>query len=417
MLIFYLQLFLLILLLFLSGFFSGSETALFSLSKLQREKIRQFKPQSGQRINHLLERPRQLIITILLGNEFVNISISSISAGIIIRLLGQETPWVNIYIIVPLLLLLGEITPKTLAINHSENFSAIVAGPLGLFQKIITPVRWLIRNVADGIVNLIVKESVRTGSILTEDVVKTLVAEGEKEGVLDSVEKEFIHRIFDFGDTRLRDVMTPRSNLFCLPVDMALSDMIQEIKKNHYSAVPIYRDNRDNIVGIIFATDLIGLTAEELRDSAKTLQQKLRKPYFVPANKRADELFRTLQREKKSVAITLDEYGGVQGLVTMEDLLEEIFGEIGDEYEIADRSYEKLGPKTYRVDGTLTLEEFNRLFNTDIEYEGVETVGGLVLSLFGELPRPHATILYAELHFTVEKIQANRIKSILVKKR
>jgi len=285
----FIELPLILLLLFFSAFFSASETAFFSLSNLQIEKLVQKKPNKGNKIRNILYQPRQLIITILLGNEFVNIAISSISAGIIITIFGKETPWINIALVLPVLLLFGEITPKTFAIYNNEKFSLFAVTPLIFFKKWITPLRWLIRKVSDKIANIFVKESSRKGSILTEDVVKTIIEEGEKEGVLDTQEKERIYKIFDFGDTKVNEVMTPRSNLFYLPIEMPLTEMIKKIKQKHFSKVPIYKKNHDNIIGVLFATDLIGLSQDKLENSKSTLKKILRKPYFTPDTKRVDE--------------------------------------------------------------------------------------------------------------------------------
>lgn len=413
----FIELPLILLLLFFSAFFSGSETAFFSLSNLQIEKLVQKKPGKGEKIRKILNQPRRLIITILLGNEFVNIAISSISAGIIINIFGQETPWINIALVLPVLLLFGEITPKTFAIYNNEKFSSFAVTPLTFFEKWITPLRWLIRKISDKIANIFVKESSRKGSILTEDVVKTIIEEGEKEGVLDTQEKERIYKIFDFGDTKVNEVMTPRSNLFYLPVEMPLTEMIQKIKQKHFSKVPIYKKNHDNIIGILFATDLIGLPQEKLENSKSTLKRILRKPYFTPDTKRVDELFRTFQRKKISLSVVLDEYGGVQGLVTMEDLLEEIFGEIADEYEKEQKHHEKLADRIFKVKANMPLPDFNILVGSKFTSDEVETIGGLVFSLFGELPQEKMSIKYHNLDFVVEKISGNRIDSLIVKKK
>ena len=416
MLLLYTEIGLILFLLFLSGFFSGSETALFSLTRVQIEKMVLSKEERGKNINRLLERPRRLIITILLGNEFVNISISSISAVIIIGFFGEELPWVNIVIVLPVLLLFGEITPKTLAIRKKESFALFVANPLYLFSRIITPLRWLIRTISDRVVNFFVSESSRTGSILTEDVIKTIVEEGEKEGIIDSLEREYIYNVFDFGDARMDDVMTPRVNMFYLPEEMPLNEMIGEIKKHHFSKVPIYRENRDNIVGVLFANDLLELGADQITQSAKTLQKILRHPYFVPITKRADELFQTFQHRKISVAIVLDEYGGVQGMVSMEDLLEAIFGDITDEFEDDSNQHEKLGESLFRVSANMSIDEFNELLDVELLTDDVDTVGGFVFALFGEMPKVKSSIKHETIVFTVEKIVSNRIDSLLVKK-
>ena len=413
----YVEIFLLPILLFLSGFFSGSETALFSLSRVQVESLLKKNPGKGQKIRNLLERPRRLLITILLGNEFVNIAISTISAALIIQIAGSKFLWINIFIVLPILLLFGEITPKTLAIRNNERFSIFVATPITYFARWIKPIRWLIRNVSDRVVNIFIGEHTETGSILTEDVIKTIIEDGEKEGILDSLERDFIYKVFDFGDVKLDYIMTPRANLFCLPAKMGLQETIHQIKECHYSKVPIYEGNQDNIIGILFATDLIGLSSKEISDSTNTLKKILRAPHFVPVTKRADELFQTFRRKKISIAIVLDEYGGVLGLVTMEDLLEEIFGEITDEFEEEDKLYEKLSDGIFRIKASMPLVDFNRLMGSDLISEKVDTIGGLVFSLFGELPKPKSTINYQNLTFIVDKIVRNRLETIIVRKK
>ncbi len=406
---------LLLVLLILSGFFSGSETALFSLSEYQKKILIRQNLKKGTLITNLLERPRKLIITILLGNEFVNISISTLTAGLIIQLFNKETPWINIAVVLPVLLLFGEITPKTIALRNNITVSSLVAGPLYLFQKIITPVRWVIKHIADMIVHLLIRKRARQTNILTEDVVKELVHESEQEGLIDSSAKKYINNIFDFGDTLLTEVMTPRSNIFSLPDTLTISEIVREVKKVHYSAVPIYAGDMDNIKGLLFTTDLIGLTQTEIEDSKPTLETILRPPYFVPENMRADELFKNLKKSKISVAITLDEYGGVTGLVTVEDLLEKIFGEIYDEFEMAAKHYQKISENVYTVSGEMLLDEFNEVFASNLNNEGMETIGGFVFTLFGKLPEKNTYINFQNFQFQVEKIKNNKIEQIRLK--
>jgi len=198
---------------------------------------------------------------------------------------------------------------------------------------------------------------------------------------------------------------------------MPLTEMIKKIKQKHFSKVPIYKKNHDNIIGVLFATDLIGLPQEKLENSKSTLKRILRKPYFTPDFKRVDELFRTFQRKKISLSIVLDEYGGVQGLVTMEDLLEEIFGEIADEYEKEQKHHEKLDDRIFKVKANMPLPDFNILVGSKFTSDEVETIGGLVFSLFGELPQEKMSIKYHNLEFVVEKISGNRIDSLIVKKK
>jgi len=405
-------------LLILSGFFSGSETALFSLSKVQREKIQSRNPGRGTIINRLLDRPRALIITILLGNEFINICFSALFSLVIIQLIGVKVPWANLLIALPLLLLFGEITPKTLAIKNNERFAGFIARPLINFMRWITPLRWIIRNISDRVVALLVTDVEQRDNILTEDVIRSLLEDSEKEGIIDSLEREMISNVFDFGDLKAEDVMTPRAFIFSLPVTMTLSEMIDVIKTRHISKVPIYEDNIDNIIGVLFATDLIGIATDVHSDKTTptSLRKLLHPPYFIPKNKRVDELFHSFQQKRISVAIVLDEFGGVQGLITIEDLLEEIFGEISDEFEKTDEQFEKISERLYRMRGNLPLDRFNELLNARIPVDEFETIGGFVFSLFAEMPTIKARTVYDGWQFTVEKIENNRIEILLVRR-
>lgn len=409
------QIILLLILLCLSAFFSGSETALFSLSAVHQEKIKRRSSREGRILQELLDQPRTLIITVLIGNEFVNIAFSALCAGLIIKLSQVPVPWINLVVVLPLLLLFGEITPKVLAVTKSETFATFVARPLYLFMRLITPLRWLIRNVADRILNLFIKEERKSEVILNEDLIRTIVGEGEKEGILEAIEREYIYRVFDFGDMKAEDVMTPRALLFSLDIRTPILEIITKIKKYQYSKIPIYDREPDNIVGILFATDLLGLDSHQLKD-LKDLASLLRKPYFIPPSKRIDDLFTIFQRQKISIAIVVDEYGIIQGIITMEDLLEQIFGDIRDGHQVASKNYEVLGENLFRVKATLELSAFNELLGADLHSDEVDTIGGYIFAQFGELPQPRATIIIENMQFTIETIAHNRIESILVKR-
>jgi putative hemolysin len=222
----------------LSAFFSSSETAFFSLNAVQFEQMRRDDNSKLSLIKHLLSEPRRLIVTILIGNEFVNVSASVISASIVIALLGPESKYVNLLIMVPILLLVGEITPKTLALRHNIAFATLQSKPIAVFEKLISPIRWIVRIVSDGITTLIVGKQRTRASIVTEDMLRTLAHEAEQEGVVDYSEARFIDQIFEFSRKTVADVMTPRSAMFCLPVETPISDIISQLAKAGILAFP-----------------------------------------------------------------------------------------------------------------------------------------------------------------------------------
>ena len=397
----------------LSGFFSSSETSLFSLSNIQIEQMRRDQHPRVSLIQQLLSQPRRLIISILIGNELVNVTASVISAAIVIRVLGADKKWINLLIMVPLLLLVGEITPKVLAIRHNIAFASFESRPIEFFTRMTRPLRWVIRNVADLFITLIIGKERSRGNIITEDMVRTLAREAVGEGALDRLEAQFIEQIFDFGNKTLEDVMTPRSDVFFLSVDMPLEKMIVEVCKSRHTKVPIYQEHRDNVCGILHTRDLLGIDIEKFSRDPRRFQGLLRKPYFVPESKLAADLFRTFRERKLSIALTVDEYGGVTGLVSMEDLLECIFGEIhSPSDEVHQFSIKELGAGRYAADGSMPVVEFNKKMGSELSDEWGETIGGLLLHHYGELPPQGDKIDIHQFRFIVTEVEENRIKAI-----
>ncbi len=397
----------------LSGFFSSSETSLFSLSNVQLEQMRRDRHPRIGLIQHLLSQPRRLIITILIGNELVNVTASVISAAIVIKVLGAQNKWINLLIMVPLLLLLGEITPKVLAIRHNIAFAGIESKPIEFFARLIKPLRLVVRTIADWIITLFIGKERSRGNIITEDMVRVLAREAVGEGALDRLEAQFIDHIFDFGNKTLETVMTPRSDIFFLPLDMPIEEIISEVCKSRHTKIPIYQYNRDNVCGILHARDLLGLDTEKFAHDPHRLQKMLTKPHFVPESKLAADLFRTFRERHLSVALTVDEYGGITGLVTMEDLLECIFGEIHSPSDTLARvSIEDLGEGRYTVDASMPVTEFNQEMGSDFSDEWGETIGGLLLHHFGELPPAGATLEFDKFKFSVVEVEENRIKTV-----
>ncbi|MDH3579096.1 MAG: hemolysin family protein [Hyphomicrobiales bacterium] len=403
-------------LLALSGFFSSSETALFSLNKRQLEQMRHDDNPRINLIERLLSEPRRLIVTILIGNEFVNVAASVISAAIVIRLLGAESKLVNLLIMVPVLLLVGEITPKTLAIRNNVPFATFQSRPIELFAQIIAPLRVLIRSIADFFTTLVVGRERIQGSIVTEDMVRTLAREAVGEGVLNPHEARYIDQIFSFGDKTLEDIQTPRSNIFFLSDTLSTKEMFDQIRKTRHTKVPVFHRNRDKIVGVLHSRDLLGADLKKFSKKPDKLIGLLREPYIVSEKKTAAELFRAFRKRKLSVALTIDEYGGITGLVTMEDLLECIFGDIPSPSEAGEKADVKTGADgTRKVKGTMTIEQFNREFGAGLDADAFQTVGGMVLHAYGELPPEGAALNIGTIEFVVVEVSNNRIQELSAK--
>lgn len=410
---FWLELAVFIILLVLSGFFSSSETSMFSLNSIHLEQMRRDRNPRLGLIEQMLSEPRRLIVTILIGNEFVNVAASVISAAMIIELMGADNKMINIFVMVPILLVFGEITPKTLAIKNNIAFATFESKPINVFARLITPIRWAVRIVSEFFTTLIVGKQLSQGNIITEDMVRTLVLDAVGKGALDKTEAKFIHQIFELGSKDLEDLMTPRADITFIAIDDPLEKILSVLRETRQSRIPVYGEHRDDIVGILHARDLLKVELAELDMEPGMLQKLLRKPHFVPESKPALELFDNFRERKRSFALTVDEYGGITGLITMEDLLECIFGDIPSPSDITEQfEVNQLENGHYQIDGSMQLDDFDQRFATAFEVQGVETIGGLVLNKFGELPGEGDCVVIDDYKFTVSRVEHNRITKL-----
>jgi putative hemolysin len=334
-------------LLLVSAFFAGAETALFSMSRASRESLAALGDVGSKRVLALLAHPRRLIVTLIVCNELVNISASSIAASVTAYGLPHVREVAQVAIaaaaMVPLIMLVGEMTPKSIAIRLGEKWARRVSLPLTAFYWLVTPLRWVLSGVAGAILFLLGARTPNKTEGLREEEFRALVDVGSETGELQVAERRLIHNVFEFGDTTVGKVMTPAEKVFSLPYEMPLGRMVESVAHERYSRVPIFRTVRPtgrlarkspaNVewVGILLAKDLVGYAAGRLE--GHTIADLLHPPLFVPRTTKCDHLFREFQRRKTHIALVVDEYGRLAGLVTMEDLLEELFGEIADEKE------------------------------------------------------------------------------------
>jgi putative hemolysin len=394
-----------------SAFFSGSEAALFSLNTVQVERLRERGGVVGRLIASLLQRPTNLIITFLVGNEIVNVALSVAATSFALLLYGQGGEYVAIVATTMILLLFGEVTPKSLAVRYPERISRLVAWPIQTFSLAITPLRWGLRKLVDGVLGA---HAERPISLITATEFKTLVEISEDEGIIDQDERNLIQRVFEFGGHRVSQIMTPRTDIFALEVSEPLAAALPKIKDNRFSRIPVYEGTIDQIVGILYAKDLLPYSRHP--ELEVKLRDLLHAVFFVPESKQIDELLREFQRNKVHMAIVVDEYGGVSGLVTMEDALEELVGEIVDEFDTEEVLCRQIDAQTYVVSARLPMDEFNASLGVSIPREDADTIGGHVFHLFGKLPKRGESVSAHGLTFTVEHIKGTRILEIRVRR-
>ncbi len=413
--VFWVQLAGMVVLLLMSAFFSSSETALFSLKRNHRQALNDQNPIRANVIEKLLAQPRRLIVTILIGNESANVAASTLSAAMIVQAVGGENVYLNLFVMVPVLLLFGEITPKTLAIRHNQKFAMFQAPWVERFAASIAPLRRLVRIAADWIITQLIGVERSEGNLITEDMMRTLAADALKKGALDNTEAEMIHQIFDFGNITAEDVMTPRSDMSAIPLEANLPTVLEDFQSHRHTKIPVYRRNRDDIAGVLFARDLTGLNLSNAQAHLYDFQSMLRKPYFVPESKAGSALFNDFREKRITIAIVVDEYGGVVGLVTMEDLLETIFGDIYSPSEEDARSSMVIDKGHYLVDGAMEVDDFNEEFDVTLETEHAETIGGLIFHTLGVLPEVNTLVTLGAIELKVKSMLENRIEDVEVR--
>jgi len=401
----------------LSAFFSSAETALFSLNKLQLKKI-QKEEENNWRVKsmiRLLDDPQRTLISILIGNMFVNITASSLATYLAIKLIGDIGIGIASGIMIFTILVFGEIVPKSLAVVNAENISKRVARPIEIISIGLFPLIKVFKAVIIVLYYFIGKKSTREKKEITEEDLITLIDAGKDEGVIEEEENEMIRNIFDFSDTMVKEVMIPRVDMACIPSDTKLNSILKLIKKVGHSRIPVYEETIDNIIGILYAKDLLGIYERWYISKEKfDLKQIIRKTYFVPENKKIDDLLDIFQKDKIQIAIAIDEYGGTAGLITMEDVVEEVVGEIIDEYDKEIKLFEITEDNTVIADGNIDIEKINEILNIDIPENGFETLGGFIFDLLGKVPIKGEKIKYHNLQIVIEKVVKNRIRRVRI---
>ena len=405
-------------LLMCSAFFSGSETALFSLSRLDLQKLRRDRHPRSETLHALLDQPRRLIISILCGNELVNIAATINLAGILVNLYGDDdrAGWINILVMFPLLLLVGEVTPKTIAVSHPVRLSAgLFASPLSMWIRLITPLRRAVRVVAERITTWIVGAERARENILQMDEFRTLLADVADEGVLDATERVLIDNLLWADETEIVEIMTPRTRVRFLKDDMSVAEMVDRFCTIQHPRVPVCREHHDNLVGFIHAEDILRLVLDQTDLSKLALADIMHPPVVVPPTKSVDEMFDFFQANRVRAAAVLNEFGGVEGFVTMRDIVSFIFGEVSEGVQ-GQELYKERDENVYVVPGEMKLTNFNDLTNFGIEDPRMTTIGGVVFRYLDRLPVTGDQVAMDGLVATVLEMDGHRLARVRVAK-
>ena len=407
------QVILLIVLLILSAFFSMSETALMSLSKIRIRHMVEEGVKGAKLVQKLIEDPNKLLGAILIGNNIVNIGASSLATSLAVKMSGGSEGAVVIAtgVMTVLVLIFGEITPKSIAKQKSEAVSLKVSKIIKLCVFIFKPFVTIFTIISSVFIKLFGGDPKAAEPFITEEELKTMVGVSEEEGVLEDVEKEMIFNVFDFADLQVKDVMVQRVDVTAIEINDGYDELLKVIKEEQFSRIPVYDDTIDDIVGILNVKDLIiaGYNGGEL-----VVKDYMREPLYTFEFKKITELFTEMKKSRNHMAVVLDEYGGTVGIVTIEDLVEEIVGDIEDEYDKERDSIEVIKEDEYVVDGSARLDDVSDLIGVNMESEEFDSVGGLIIGALGRIPEEHEEVVIDRIKFVVEEVEKNRIMKVRI---
>ena len=392
-----------------SAFFSSSETALMSMDRLRVKYLAEKERPGAKRLETLLSKPDDLLSAILVGNNLVNIMISVFATALFLDLFGQGGELMTILILTPILLIFSEVCPKTYAATYPEKLSFRVLHPIRFFMWMLRPVTAVVSGVSRVLTHFL--RGKIQAPLISEDEIRSIIGFGEDEGVVAEDQRRMLHGIFDLSQSRVRDVMVPRTEVVGISVDAAFQDVVKLTAQARHSRFPVYDGNLDNVVGVIHSKDVLSYLDKPDQFS---LRELARPPFFVPEAKPIEALMQAFRRKHLHLAMVVDEYGGVEGICTLEDIVEEIVGEIQDEYDEEDILVNALGSNRYLIDGSVAIRYINKRFELNLSEEHVNTLAGFLLNSLGSIPEVGASCEVDGVLFTVREVEDRRIEQIEV---
>lgn len=403
------QLIILLILLLLSAFFSSAETALTTVNRIRIRTLVDEGSKRARKVLAITEDSGKMLSAILIGNNIVNLSAASLTTSLAYSFGGSMVAAAS-GILTVLILLFGEITPKTMATIHSEKMALLYAPVISIFMKIMTPFIFIINGLSIGILFLLRVDPNARQTAMTETELRTIVDVSHEDGVIESDEREMINNVFDLGDARAKDVMVPRVHVTFADINSTYNELIGIFREDKYTRLPVFRDTTDNVVGTINMKDLL------LYDNTKGfhIEDILREAYFTYEYKSISELLVEMRQASFNIAIVLDEYGETAGLITLEDILEEIVGEIHDEYDENEEDFiQEIDEREYIVEGSINLDDLNDRLDLDLNSDEYDSLGGFIIERLDRLPETGDTLDTEEgIHMVVEKLDKNRIELV-----
>ncbi len=400
---------LLVFLLMMSAFFSASETALISINKIKLRNLVENNVKNADIVAKLVENPEKLLSTLLVGNNLVNIGASSIATSIAVYFSPNAGVGIATVVMTIVVLIFGEITPKTLASSNPEKLSFGVIKIVNFFVTIFSPIVAVLNVITGMLIKLLGGDKNANAPTITESELKTMVNVSHEEGIIHIDERKMINNVFDFGDCRVKDVMTPRTDMVAISVDTSFEEITEIFKEERFSRLPVYGESIDDIIGILHLKDIAFCHPETFN-----IREVMHEPYYTYESKGISELFGEMREKRVHLVIILDEYGGTSGLATMEDLVEEIVGEIEDEDDEVEDEVKLVKEDEYIIDGSTRLDDLNELIGTKFKSEDFDTIGGYVIGMLGRFPENGEMLEENGIKITVEETEKNRIEKLRI---
>ena len=399
----------------LSAFFSSSETAFVSVSQMRIAQLVEKKVPGASIIKKLKEEPSKFISTLLVGNNIVNIGASVLATAVIISFFHSRGEaslakilTLSTIIMTLILIIFGEIIPKTAAIRNAEKIVLLFAWPMLIVSIILTPIASILTIISKPFIFLFGGKILENGPFLTEEDLKYLIKHSERDGILEKKEREMISSIFDFADTTVKEVMTPRLDIKAIEESSSMEELLQFIKETGHSRIPVYEKNLDNIIGAIYAKDLLNCSRSE------NIKNYMRSIIFIPEGKKVDELLRQMQSTRTHIAIVVDEYGVTAGIISLEDIVEEIVGEIHDEFESkTEKQIEKISENVFTIDGKMLIEDINRELEISLPTnDDYDTLAGFIVHTLVKMPSVGDIVKHGNVEIRVDRVLKRRITRV-----
>lgn len=408
------QLIIIIVLIFLSGFFSSAETAFSTLNRVRMRNLEEEGSKKAARVNKILESYSKMLSAILIGNNIVNLTASSLTTAFVIGVCGNAYIGIGTGILTIVVLLGGEIIPKTWANLNSEKLALAYSSVIYALMKVMTPVIFIVDLLSKGILKLLHVDPNKKMDTITESELKTYVDVSHEDGQIESDEREMIYNIFEFSDTCVKDIMIPRTNMVTVNADESVNDLIKIFHESMYTRIPVYQEDKDSMIGFVNIKDLF--IARISGQKNITLKSLLREAYYTYEYKKNADLLLEMREKSMNVAFVLNEYGSTVGMVTLEDLLEELVGEIRDEYDEDEKELiQKIDDRSYLIEGSMNLSDINDSIGTSLNSDDYDSIGGIIIGQLDRLPEDNESVVLADgTTLQVKGIDQNRILHVLL---